>query len=881
MSKKNKKQRPTPSPSKPSLPLPCRGKPHTLSVCMIVKNEEANIERAIRSFLPFADEIVVNDTGSTDKTLEIVRSLPKTKIIQSIWKSDFSYSRNLSLDAATSAWCLWMDADDFVPADQAEHFNKLKTAPLDRAFAFQICNTLQGKPVGVRFLQMRMFPNHPRIRFQGKIHEQATYTTIALGLRLYNLETAIWHLGYETLEIRQLKARRNLEIQLADPDHAKSPIGLLQLGDSYGILGDHRRSIEFYKLAFEFPDCARVHSDIYRTVPDNIGRQYQHLEEYAEAELWFRRSAELFPGRPDPIFYLGDLYRITRREEEAQKLFAQALDMPVTLTTTGTRHDIVRMHCYKYLCEYQLGQGLYDTMHSYAARFHQEYPDTLEGHYFYGLSLLRLGRAEEAAQVLADAYAKNPRFSKDLLMALSEAYAQSGNAQGMAQMRSALQSLGAELGVQDKAPLLSLCMIVKNEEANLAQCLKSAQGLADEIIVVDTGSSDSTIELARAAGARVEHFAWIKDFAAARNYSISFATGKWILWLDADDRVPEATVKGLKDLLKEAPTDRFYALAVKNTTDQGLTGTSFSQIRLFPNHKGGQFRGRIHEQLFQSLEEAGLTRTELSLEIFHTGYTDPATIATKQQRNLEIFRAEFPDPEAMNPLDLFHYAATHENTGDRDGAIKWLRRSLEISLAQNNYEPLQIMLPAKIASLLANQGKTSEAMEMLDAHLVKYPRYEESVMLKAQLLAMGGKPSEALRWYGYASLFRSHSTFLPLDFRSMRLQGFKSLADYWHARGEQELGLSFLRLAKNLADEKDPPLLSTAELYFEHEHYGLAVENLEFARPLCEDSEAYCLLLGKSLALSGKLIEAREWIAWSRKKWPVNEELKELAGIIG
>jgi len=862
-------------------PLATRGKPGTLSVCMIVKNEEDNIARAINSFLPFADEIVVNDTGSTDRTLEIVRSLPKTKVIQSEWISDFSYSRNLSLDAATCSWCLWMDADDYVPPDQVPHFLKLKTAPLDRAFGFQICNTLNGMPVGVRFIQQRMFPNHPQMRFQGKIHEQIMYSIQRMGLHLYNVETAIWHLGYETIEIRQKKAKRNLAIQLNDPEHDKTPTGLMQLGDSYGILDDHQKAIDHYIRAFEFPDCAKINADVYRTVSDNIGRQYLHLKNYDKAEEWFRRSEQLFPGRPDPVFYRGDLYKVQGRIEEAQSLFEQVLDMPVTLTTTGTRHDIIRMHCYKYLCEHCAKHGLFERMRHFGERFHKEYPETLEGHYFLGLAFLRLGLSSKAADILGEAYQKNPAFSKELLLALAEAYAHNGNAQGLARIRTTLQEqFGNQPKQDDTAPLISLCMIVKNEEANIGQCLSSAKGLVDEIIVVDTGSSDRTVQIAQSHGARIEHFQWIQDFAAARNHSISFATGRWILWLDADDRLPTATVQGLRSRLEQESPDKAIALAVKNTTDQGRTGTRFDQIRIFPNHRNVQFAGRIHEQLIASLDSLNIPQIALPLEVYHTGYTDPEIIASKQRRNLEIFRAEFPDTSKMNALDMFHFAAAHENTGDTAGALHWMRQSLDLAIRRNEYEPLQTMIPAKIAMLLANNGKQAEALATVEQALVRFPRYEETILLKAQLLHDLGQPEQAIRWYGYCTLFLSHNSPLPLDFKGMRLEGFKGLADYWQARGDKELALAFLRLAKNVADGESPSLLETAEWYFEYEKYSEAVENLEFARPLCKDSEDYCLLLGKSLALAGKMEEAHKWVTYAMRKWPDNVEFATLSRLL-
>lgn len=82
---------------------------------------------------------------------------------------------------------------------------------------------------------------------------------------------------------------------------------------------------------------------------------------------------------------------------------------------------------------------------------------------------------------------------------------------------------------------ISLCMIVKDEEALLPRCLESIQGLVEEVIVVDTGSSDRTVELAQQAGAQVYHFPWVGDFSQARNFSFSKATQQYCLWMDADD----------------------------------------------------------------------------------------------------------------------------------------------------------------------------------------------------------------------------------------------------------------------------------------------------------------------------------------------------------
>src|SRR5262245_11843004 len=102
-------------------------------------------------------------------------------------------------------------------------------------------------------------------------------------------------------------------------------------------------------------------------------------------------------------------------------------------------------------------------------------------------------------------------------------------------------------------PRVSLCMIVKDEAAHLPACLATVADLVDEVVVVDTGSADATRQLARAWGARVHDFPWCDDFAAARNESLRHATGEWIFWLDADDRVDEANRARLRALFAQLP----------------------------------------------------------------------------------------------------------------------------------------------------------------------------------------------------------------------------------------------------------------------------------------------------------------------------------------
>jgi GT2 family glycosyltransferase/tetratricopeptide (TPR) repeat protein len=227
---------------------------------------------------------------------------------------------------------------------------------------------------------------------------------------------------------------------------------------------------------------------------------------------------------------------------------------------------------------------------------------------------------------------------------------------------------------------VSLCMIVKNEEANLAACLFSAADLVDEIIVVDTGSTDATKAIARECGARVYDFAWVDDFAAARNESLQHATGDWIFWLDGDDRVDEENRQKLKDLFGRLTEDNIaYAMKCRCLPDP-LTGTAtiVDHVRLFRNHPGIRWNYRVHEQILPAVRAIGGSVQATDIVIEHTGYVDLALRDKKQERDIRILaldRTEHPD----DPFILFNLGWSYEELRKPAEALPLLRRSLELS----------------------------------------------------------------------------------------------------------------------------------------------------------------------------------------------------------
>ncbi|MGR3311300.1 MAG: glycosyltransferase [Candidatus Brocadiales bacterium] len=143
-------------------------------------------------------------------------------------------------------------------------------------------------------------------------------------------------------------------------------------------------------------------------------------------------------------------------------------------------------------------------------------------------------------------------------------------------------------------PSVSLCMIVKNEEKTLSRCLESVKFLVDEMVIVDTGSTDKTVEVAKGYGAKVLHKDWTDNFAEARSYAIKHVTGKWILQLDADEELEKASTSELIEIVKNKDIDGVYCI-IKSIESNASHSSQFYNLRLFRNIPGIYYEGIVHE----------------------------------------------------------------------------------------------------------------------------------------------------------------------------------------------------------------------------------------------------------------------------------------------
>ncbi len=196
---------------------------------------------------------------------------------------------------------------------------------------------------------------------------------------------------------------------------------------------------------------------------------------------------------------------------------------------------------------------------------------------------------------------------------------------------------------------LTLCLIAKNEESMLPGCLESVRGVVDEIVLVDTGSTDRTMEIARAAGATVLERPWDDDFSAPRNLAVRHAHGGHVLMLDADERLAPgagpALLKAVRrggfhlGMVRLHNAARKDAPAAEVLSGAARAGTVLVLPRVFKNADGLEWKGAIHETVGEWLLRTRGKRLLLDVDLVHLGYTpDMLASRSKRERNIALLR---------------------------------------------------------------------------------------------------------------------------------------------------------------------------------------------------------------------------------------------------
>lgn len=272
---------------------------------------------------------------------------------------------------------------------------------------------------------------------------------------------------------------------------------------------------------------------------------------------------------------------------------------------------------------------------------------------------------------------------------------------------------------------LSVCIIVRDEEKLLERCLESVYGIADEVIVVDTGSIDKTKEIAIRFTEQVYDFEWINDFSRARNYAASKASGEWIFVIDADEYVERESFKKFKEKL-HSHGNQYEILAPKIVSFLGRNASQTElnyHERIYKNNGLIEYNRPIHEILIN--KKGAKKVNQLDLIIYHSGYmTDVVREKDKNKRNLMLLLKN----ENKTAIDYFYLGNEYAALGEKEQAIDYYYQALrEKGERQVEWEK---NLFVNLIQSLQKVNRIQEALSIIEIGRKKYPKYVDYLYYK-------------------------------------------------------------------------------------------------------------------------------------------------------
>lgn len=349
---------------------------------------------------------------------------------------------------------------------------------------------------------------------------------------------------------------------------------------------------------------------------------------------------------------------------------------------------------------------------------------------------------------------------------------------------------------------ISLCMIVKNEEAVLGRCLESVAALVDEIIIVDTGSTDATKEIARQFTDKLFDFLWVDDFAAARNFSFDQASGDYCMWLDADDVIAEDDRARFRAMREQfLPETDVVMMPYHTAFDlQGQPTFTYYRERVVRNEARFRWAGAVHE----AITPAGEIRwSDAAVSHKKVGAGDP-------DRNLRIYEAQLAAGKALDPRNQFYYARELWYHSRFEEAAKVLTAFLDSGAGwlENQIEACRLL--SRCMTALGRDGDALSAL--LRSLTLDTPRAEVCCDMGGWFLARK-QWRQAAFWYELALTRKRDDT--SGAFVSPDCYGYLpaiQLCVCWYHLGDVEKAKAFNELAASFHPE-DPSVLQNRTFF--------------------------------------------------------------------
>jgi len=717
-----------------------------ISVCIIARNEEKMLEDCLKSVRTISDEIILVDTGSDDKTIEIAEKYG-CRVFEEKWENDFSKARNYAIDRANYKYILSIDADERLTNPELVLQVLKSSKPDTGGWLIEIVSSARRKDGSVDTYVsnlIRLFLNKPEIKFYGMIHEQIVEPILQFGFKIEATPLKILHLGYSHSpdEMRK-KQIRNLEL-----------LNTAILKDSENSYNIFQRAKTFLALG----NLAQAEQDI-RKCLSNVNKDsavYPQALNFGAVISYQLGSFDIAIERCNSS--LGVIHRqsfanfILGESLTAQEKYEPALDAYFRMDDAQRSPDLNAHIAGDYylpleqLC-FRIGKcyvGLKDYNNALIFFKKGNEVNSTDISNIVGIANVEYNHKNFAAakDYILTAMKISPdnlSLSGYLEQIEKSIKAENGNS-------SVLQPVSNQVQTSDSKTLITLSMIVKNEEVMLEGCLQSVQGVVDEIVIVDTGSTDKTKDIANKYNAKIFSYKWENDFSAARNESLRHSSGEWILYLDADERLSPNSAAQLRKLLSLTPNtiDGFICTIESNhlQLDGSSEFHSGGYPRLFRNYGYPKikFQGRVHEQITPSLFALGKSIVNSELIIEHLGYNQTRQVMEEKVKRNYTLLIRHVQEDPLNSYAWYQLGQTLAQMSlfkEAEGAIRF-------SLNLGDLSPsVFASASATLAQLMGNQKKYDEALQWSEKSLEKAPEQVYGMHLKAYSLFYLGKYAEA------------------------------------------------------------------------------------------------------------------------------------------
>ncbi len=372
-------------------------------------------------------------------------------------------------------------------------------------------------------------------------------------------------------------------------------------------------------------------------------------------------------------------------------------------------------------------------------------------------------------------------------------------------------------------PTLSLCMIVKDEEESLPTCLESIKDYVDEIIIVDTGSTDNTVNIAESYNAKVYHHAWENSFSKARNYSLKYATCDWILIMDADEEIEEKDAYKLRETIRVDDVNLIYMPAYSKQKG-GMNSSVYLIERVFKNNLDFHYEGIVHN----ALKYSGPCKNE-NIVFYHYGYhMGEEHKERKFIRTSTLLKKQIKD-DPSNPMPHHFLAIEFSGRNMNDECIDEALKAIKL------FEHKKINTEVKLLSCYTASFAFYNKKDLVNAEYYakkavdSYPDYLDGYFMLSSIY---------MRQKEYDKCINATNKYLAIlkniksnPAETLRIP-YNNIDNDWHAysrlaivcfeQNRDSEGIQKLKEIASIVDDENDPYLSIGKYFIEQNNFALA-----------------------------------------------------------